>query len=138
MNSTADPVVLVLLEVLEVPEVPELLEVVVEPDDEEVDPLDEPRELNRLERLDESEAPAEPEVLDEPDETVCGEKLAFPEPKPSDDALLPPIEMVSWLSLLVITRSPLPLMKALTLALPDLPLLMALIRSPTVSFPVEV
>lgn len=83
------------------------------------------------------EAFGEPEEPDAVDDGVVGVKLLLPMPKPSAAASLPLLSTVtvSLLSLAVITNLPLLLIEAVTNAGPEL---MALIRSATVSLPVDV
>lgn len=71
------------------------------------------------------------------EEAACGLKVSFSLPKPSAAASLPLPETVtvSVSSLAVMTKLPLELIEAVTKALPEF---MALIRSPTVSVPVDV
>ena len=77
------------------------------------------------------------EELEAMEEGVIGVKLSLPVPKPSAAASLPlpSIVMMSLVFRAVMTSLPLPLSDAVTKAGPEL---MALIRSPTVSSPVDV
>ncbi len=96
-------------------------------------PLDEEpvAEFDELEEL---------EVLEKLEEGLVGAKVSCPAPKPMAAASVPLPPTVTELvaSLLAITRSPLLLSQAATFAWPATFALMALIRSPTVSVPVEV
>jgi len=114
----------VLVELL-VDELPELFE----PLDE--DPVDELEEVEEAEELEE---------LEELADGAVGAKVSFLTPKPRTAASvpLPTIAIVSFSFRLVITSLPLLLSDAVTCALVGRSTLMALIRSPTVSVPVDV
>jgi hypothetical protein len=73
-------------------------------------------------------------------EAAFGRKVLFPTAKPiaEESAPLPPMKIALVRSLLVITSWPLALSDAVTFALVGRSILMALIRSPMVSVPVEV
>lgn len=83
------------------------------------------------------EEPEEADELEEPAEVgALGWKVLFLAPKPTFDAKTPPTEIGTVLFLAVRTRWPLVLSDAVTFAsLATFGLLMALIRSPTVSVP---
>ena len=110
-----------------------LAELLVDDPVELFDPLDEDP-VDELEEVEELEAPEEPE------DGAVGAKVLFLPPKPMIEASvpLPTIAIVSFSFRLVITSCPLPLSDAVTCALEGRSTLMALIRSPTVSVPVDV
>lgn len=82
----------------------------------------------------------EPDAAEEPEDGAVGWKPAFPTPKPMAVASvpLPTIAIESLSFRLVITSWPLAFSDAVTCALVGRSMLMALIRSPTVSVPVDV
>jgi hypothetical protein len=91
-----------------------------------------------LDELDDAELPVELEELAVVGVGAVGWKLEFWAPKPTVDAKRPPTEIESVRFLPVRTRLPLEFNDAVTCALAAMfGLLMALIRSPTVSEPVD-
>ena len=91
---------------------------------------------DEFEELEELEALAVPEALAV---GAVGANAVLPTPNPSEAGAVavPPIVIVSLLSRLVMTSWPLALSEAVTFALVGRSTLRALIRSPTVSLPVD-